>query len=123
MMKISLTPHQQKFIARKMKTGGYLSQDEVIREALRVYELVEDEDHGLELEEALRASLRSSKKLTRGITLPIWPRTAGKKRPVEQDRDSCPAPGGFGRAWLLRVPERTKSRECPQLFGDGRSDC
>jgi putative addiction module CopG family antidote len=57
-MKISLTPHQEKFIAAKMKTGGYLSQDEVVREALRVYELVEQEDYDPELEEALRHSLR-----------------------------------------------------------------
>jgi len=42
-MKVLLTPHQEKFVGRKMKGGGYLSQDEVIREALRVYELVEQE--------------------------------------------------------------------------------
>jgi len=44
-MKVLLTPHQEKFVGRKMKGGGYLSQDEVIREALRVYELVEQEDN------------------------------------------------------------------------------
>jgi putative addiction module CopG family antidote len=43
-MKVLLTPHQEKFVGRKMKGGGYLSQGEVIREALRVYELVEQED-------------------------------------------------------------------------------
>ncbi len=58
-MKIALTPHQQKFIFRKMKTGGYLSPDEIIREALRVYELVEQEDSDPALEAALRHSLRS----------------------------------------------------------------
>ena len=42
-----------------MKGGGYLSQDEVIREALRVYELVEQEDNDPQLEAALRHSLRS----------------------------------------------------------------
>jgi putative addiction module CopG family antidote len=58
-MKIALTPHQQKFISQKMKTGGYLSPDEIIREALRVYELVEQEDSDPALEAALRHSLRS----------------------------------------------------------------
>jgi putative addiction module CopG family antidote len=58
-MKIALTPHQQKFISQKMKTGGYLSPDEIIREALRVYELVEQEDSDPTLEAALRHSLRS----------------------------------------------------------------
>ena len=58
-MKVRLTSHQQKFVARKMKGGGYLSEDEVIREALRVYELVDQEDRDPELESALRHSLRS----------------------------------------------------------------
>ena len=58
-MNVSLTPSQEKFIAAKMKTGGYLSQSEVVREALRVYELVEQEDYDPALEEALRHSLRS----------------------------------------------------------------
>ena len=42
-----------------MKGGGYLSQDEVIREALRVYELIEQEDNDPQLEAALRHALRS----------------------------------------------------------------
>ena len=58
-MKIALTPHQEKFIALKMKSGGYLAPDEVVREALRVYELVEHEDGDPALESALRHSLRS----------------------------------------------------------------
>jgi putative addiction module CopG family antidote len=58
-MKVRLTSHQQKFVERKMKGGGYLSEDEVIREALRVYELVEQEDSDPQLEAALRHSLRS----------------------------------------------------------------
>jgi putative addiction module CopG family antidote len=58
-MKVLLTPHQEKFVGQKMKGGGYLSQDEVIREALRVYELVEQEDNDPQLEAALRHSLRS----------------------------------------------------------------
>ena len=58
-MKVLLTPHQEKFIGQKMKGGGYLSPDEVIREALRVYERVEQEDHDPQLEAALRHSLRS----------------------------------------------------------------
>jgi putative addiction module CopG family antidote len=61
-MKVSLTPHQQRFIGRKMKGGGYLSEDEVIREALRVYELTEQDDTSPELEAALRHGLRSPKK-------------------------------------------------------------
>ena len=51
-MKVLLTAHQEKFVGRKMKGGGYLSQDEVIREALRVYELVEQEDNDPQLEAA-----------------------------------------------------------------------
>lgn len=58
-MKVSLTTHQEKFIAKKMKSGGYLSEGEIIREALRVYELVEQDDGDPVLEEALRHSLRS----------------------------------------------------------------
>lgn len=58
-MKVSLTAHQEKFIAKKMKSGGYLSEDEIVREALRVYELVEQEDNDPSLEEALRHSLQS----------------------------------------------------------------
>jgi len=58
-MKIQLTPHQEKFVGKKMKGGGYLSKAELIREALRVYELVEQEDNDPQLEAALRHSLRS----------------------------------------------------------------
>jgi putative addiction module CopG family antidote len=58
-MKVALTPHQKRFVGEKMKGGGYLSEDEVIREALRVYELVEQEDSDPQLEAALRHSLRS----------------------------------------------------------------
>ena len=42
-----------------MKGGGHLSQDEVIREALRVYELVEQDDSDPQIEAALRHSLLS----------------------------------------------------------------
>ena len=56
-----------KFVGRKMKGGGYLSEGEVIREALRVYELVEQEDNDPQLEAALRHSIRSPlKKYKRG---------------------------------------------------------
>ena len=58
-MKVALTPHQEKFIGRKMEGGGSLSRSEVIREALRVYEIVEQEDADPELQAALRHSLRS----------------------------------------------------------------
>jgi len=58
-MKVLLTPAQERFISQKMKTGGYLSPDEVIREALRVYQLVEQEDYDVDLEDALRHSLSS----------------------------------------------------------------
>ena len=54
-----LTPHQERFVGKKMKTGGYRSQSEVIREALRVYELMEQKDYDPELEAALRHSLAS----------------------------------------------------------------
>ncbi|MEP6663759.1 MAG: type II toxin-antitoxin system ParD family antitoxin [Verrucomicrobiota bacterium] len=66
-MKVVLTPHQEKFVSEKMEGGGYLSKDEVIREALRVYELVEQEDDDPQLEAALLHSLRSPlKKYKRG---------------------------------------------------------
>jgi len=58
-MNVLLTSHQEKFVGRKMRGGGYLSPDEVIREALRVYELVEQEDKDQQLAAALRHSLRS----------------------------------------------------------------
>jgi putative addiction module CopG family antidote len=56
-MKVLLTPHQEKFVGKKMKGGGYLSEGEVVREALRVYELVEQKDNDPRLEAALRHSL------------------------------------------------------------------
>ena len=66
-MKVLLTPHQEKFVSQNMKGGGYLSPDEVVREALRVYELVEQEDNDPQLEAALRHSLRTPlKKYKRG---------------------------------------------------------
>ena len=53
-------------MARKLKTGGYVSRSEIIREALRVYELIEEEDYEPELEEALRHARRSpAKKYTK----------------------------------------------------------
>ena len=58
-MRVLLTPHQHTFISEKMKGGGYLTQDEVVREALRVYELLEQEDGDSQLEAALRHALRS----------------------------------------------------------------
>ena len=58
-MKVLLTPHQEKFVGQKMKVGGYFSEDEVIREALRVYELIEQEDNDPQLAAALRHALRS----------------------------------------------------------------
>lgn len=58
-MKVDLTTHQEKFISQKMKTGGYLTPDEIVREALRVYELVEQDDSDPALKAALRHSLRS----------------------------------------------------------------
>jgi putative addiction module CopG family antidote len=57
-MNVSLTQHQEKFIGHKMKGCGYLSPDELIREALRVYELIEQEDNDPQLEAALRHALR-----------------------------------------------------------------
>jgi putative addiction module CopG family antidote len=66
-MKVLLTPHQKKFVGQKMKGGGYVSEDEVIREALRVYELVEQDDNDPHLATALRHSLHSPlKKYKRG---------------------------------------------------------
>ena len=58
-MKVALTPHQEKFILKKMKSGGYLSPDEIVREALRMSELVEQDDADPALEAASRHSLRS----------------------------------------------------------------
>ncbi len=58
-MKVALTQLQQKFIAEKMKSGGYRSRNEVIREALRVYELNEQDDSDPSLETALRHALHS----------------------------------------------------------------
>jgi len=61
-MKVSLTPHQASFIEKKMKTGGYRSKSEIVREALRVYELVEEDDFDVGLEDSLRQALRSPAK-------------------------------------------------------------
>ena len=75
-MKVLLTPHQKKFVSQKMKGGGYLSEDEVVREALRVYELVEQEDNDPQLEAALRHSLRSPlRKYQRGHFAALATRT------------------------------------------------
>lgn len=69
-MKVLLTPHQKKFGGRKTKGGGYLSRVEVIREALRVYELMEQEDNDPQLEAALRHSPRTPLKNTSAVTPP-----------------------------------------------------
>ena len=61
-MKVSLTLHQKKFISRKMSNGGYRSRSEVVREALRLYELAEQDDGDPSLEAALRQALRSPSK-------------------------------------------------------------
>jgi putative addiction module CopG family antidote len=61
-MRISLAAHQEKFIAKKLKSGGYRSRSEVVREALRVYELVEEKDHDHDLEEDLNKALRGPAK-------------------------------------------------------------
>ncbi len=58
-MKVALTPQQAKWIAGKMKSGGYLSEGEIVREALRVAQLNEQEDGDPALEAALRHALRS----------------------------------------------------------------
>jgi putative addiction module CopG family antidote len=58
-MNVLLAPHQEKFIGNKMKGGGYLSPDEVVREALRVCEHIEQEDNDPLLEAELRHGLRS----------------------------------------------------------------
>lgn len=79
-MKVSLTPHQEKFIGKKMKGGGYLSEDEVVREALRVYELVEQEDYDSQLEAALRHSLRGPlRKYRAGHFTALAPRNGRRK--------------------------------------------
>ena len=76
-MKVSLTPHQEKFVGQKMKGGGYLSRGEVVREALRVYELVEQGDNDARLEGVLRQSLRSPlKKYRRGHFAALAPISA-----------------------------------------------
>jgi putative addiction module CopG family antidote len=61
-MNVSLTPHQKKFIAKKMENGGYLSRSEVVREALRAYELSEQDGDDPELESALRHALRGPRR-------------------------------------------------------------
>ena len=61
-MKVQLTPHQEKFIARKMKSGGYASPDEIIREALRVYEVAETDAYDPPLEAALQYALSTPAK-------------------------------------------------------------
>ena len=80
-MKVALTPHQQKFIAEKMKSGGYLSQSEVMREALRVYELNEQDENDPALEKALRHSLRSPLKKFRPGHFASLAARNGRSRP------------------------------------------
>jgi putative addiction module CopG family antidote len=81
-MNVLLTPHQEKFVGRKMKGGGYVSPDEVIREALRVYELVEQEDNDPQLEAALRHSLRSPLKKYRPGHFAALATRNGRRVPV-----------------------------------------
>lgn len=40
-MTISLTPHLDQYVRRKLKSGGYASASEIIREALCIMERVE----------------------------------------------------------------------------------
>ena len=79
-MKVSLTAHQQRFIGKKMQTGGYGSQGEVVREALRVYELFEQEDYDPGLEAALRHSLRSPLKKYKLGHFAALPRRNGRRQ-------------------------------------------
>jgi Arc/MetJ-type ribon-helix-helix transcriptional regulator len=63
-----------------MKTGGYLSRSEVVREALRVYELHEQEDNDPALEAAMRHALRSPlKKYRPGHFASLAPRNGRSK--------------------------------------------
>ena len=79
-MQVSLTQHQEKLIGRKMRGGGYVSRNEVVQEALRVYELVEQEDDDPNLTEALRAALRSPlKKYKPGHFASLAPRNGRRK--------------------------------------------
>ncbi len=43
-MTISLTPHLDQYVRRKLKRGGYASASEIIREALRIMERVEQRE-------------------------------------------------------------------------------
>lgn len=43
-LSISLTPQLQKYVARKVRTGQYLSASEVIREALRALQRLEADE-------------------------------------------------------------------------------
>ena len=70
-MKIALTSHQEKFIEAKMKTGGYISPDEIVREALRVYELVEQDDSDPALAAALRPPCAARSRNTGLATSPL----------------------------------------------------
>ena len=40
-MKISLTPHLEKYVQSKVKSGGYCDASEVVRDALRLLERVD----------------------------------------------------------------------------------
>lgn len=61
-MDVLLTPHQEQFIAQKMSGGAYSSAAEVVHEALRVYELNEQEDGDPQMAADLREALRSPSK-------------------------------------------------------------
>ena len=69
-MDVSLTPHLEAFVRAKVETGRYTSSSEVVREALRLLEQVEDvRQRGLDaLNDDLAEAVRS---LDRGGGTPL----------------------------------------------------
>ena len=79
-VKITLTPHLEKFVQSKVKSGGYEDNSEVIREALRLLEKTEWRESG-ELEGLiLEADHELSTRMTQEDWSKIRLKVFGKER-------------------------------------------
>jgi putative addiction module CopG family antidote len=71
---------QEEFISRQIAAGAFRSESDVIREALRVLELLEESTPSPKLEEELRQGLASPKVPWRKDHFASLPERLGRKK-------------------------------------------
>ncbi len=84
-MNVSLTPHLEKFVYRKLAGGGYQTASEVVRDALRLLE-AKDRSEKARLEE-LRGEIRVGlEQLDRGQAVPFDDETVKRIKATGRNR-------------------------------------